>query len=99
MKDKIQYKLEKDGTEFCAYLDGEQVGEVSFWADDRGRIVIDHTGVNPEHQGKNIGTGLIKCVVDLARAQNKRIVPACSFARAVFERHPEFNDARMTHSN
>lgn len=97
MTDNIQYKLENDGTSYCAYLDNEKVGDITFVKTGVGTLIIDHTGVDNRFQGKSIGTGLVKCVVDLARQQNKKIIPLCPFARAVFQRHPEFHDVQLPH--
>lgn len=99
MTDNIQYKLENNGNTFCAYDGDTKIGNISFAKTDAGTIIIDYTGVNNKYQGKNIGTELVKRVVELAREQDKRIIPVCSFARSVFQKHPEFDDVRIAHGN
>jgi predicted GNAT family acetyltransferase len=92
MKDKIQYKLGNDGNEYCACLNGERIGDITFVKTGVSPLIIDHTGVDDKFQGQGIGAELVRHVVGLARKQNKKIIPLCPFARAIFQRHPEFND-------
>jgi predicted GNAT family acetyltransferase len=58
-------------------------------------VVINHTGVDKELQGKNIGFQLVEAVVEQARAEGKKVVPVCSFAKAIIEKTEEFKDVLM----
>jgi hypothetical protein len=53
---------------------------------------IDHTGVPKRLEGRGVGATLVKRAILDARAQGFRILPACSFVRAQFKRHPEWSD-------
>jgi predicted GNAT family acetyltransferase len=69
-------------------------GEVSYaWA-DAGRIVIEHTGVRRQYEGRGLGKRLVYTVVEFARQKGIRITPRCPFARALFERSDSFDDVR-----
>lgn len=57
-----------------------------------GRMVIDHTGVPDAIGGRGIAGILVKAALDLARARGWRVVPACSYAAAYIQRHPEYAD-------
>ncbi|MDR0727054.1 MAG: N-acetyltransferase [Rickettsiales bacterium] len=92
MANNIQYKLENNGTEFCAYSDNQEIGDITFVKTGDSTLIIDHTGVDARYKGQSIGTELVRQVVKLARKENKKIIPLCPFARAVFQKHPEFND-------
>lgn len=99
MTDKIQYKLEDSGTMFCAYIDGKRIGEITFVPTGADKLIIDRTAVDSEYQGRNIGAGLVNSVVEYARKNNLGIIPLCRFARVIFDRHPEYNDVRISREN
>jgi predicted GNAT family acetyltransferase len=57
-----------------------------------GTMVIEHTEVDKTLRGRDIGDQLISKAVEFARSQNLKILPVCSFARAVFEMKKEYRD-------
>ncbi len=56
--------------------------------------VAEHTLVPPEIAGQGIAAKLVEALIEDARAQGFRIVPACSYVAAAFARHPEWADLR-----
>ncbi len=58
-------------------------------------LIFDHTYV-PEHmRGQGVAEKLVDHAVAFARAEGKTVVPACSYVRALFDRHPErYGDIR-----
>jgi hypothetical protein len=57
-----------------------------------GLVIIDHTEVPAAFRGQGLGLALVARAVDDARAAGKQILPLCPFARAQFDRHPEWHD-------
>jgi predicted GNAT family acetyltransferase len=57
-----------------------------------GRIVIDHTGVPRELEGRGIARALLDRALNDARALGLTITPQCSYIVAQFARHPEWAD-------
>ncbi|MEX3314191.1 GNAT family N-acetyltransferase [Sulfitobacter sp. PS-8MA] len=55
-------------------------------------IIIDHTGVPDALRGKGVGQALVKRGVEDARAEGRKIVPLCPFAKAQIERHADWQD-------
>ncbi len=55
-------------------------------------IVIDHTIVDPRLRGQGIAGELIKKVVEMAREENLKIVPVCSYAVVKLTRTNEYQD-------
>jgi hypothetical protein len=53
------------------------------------RLVITHTGVPPELEGRGIGGALVAAALDRAVAEELTVVPLCPFARGWLERHPD----------
>ncbi|MEM1379466.1 MAG: GNAT family N-acetyltransferase [Pseudomonadota bacterium] len=55
-------------------------------------IIIDHTGVPGALRGKGVGVALVQRAVEDARAEGKKILPLCPFAKAQIAKHPEWQD-------
>jgi len=54
-----------------------------------GRLVLVHTEVPFELEGRGIGGRLVTAAVDRAAREELTLVPLCPFARGWLERHPE----------
>ena len=57
-----------------------------------GSILIKHTEVHPQFEGKGYGSTLIRGILDKARAEGKSVIPICPFAAAFVRRHAEYHD-------
>lgn len=97
MEYNISYTLYPNGLGFYAECDGQHVGEITFASLGFNKIIIDYTEVISEFRHREIGLNLVRCVADLARTQNRKIMPLCPFARAMFNRYSEFDDVRISH--
>lgn len=53
-------------------------------------IVLRHTEVAAEHEGKGYGSTLAKQALDDVIAQGKKIAIRCGFIAAYVNRHPEY---------
>ena len=53
------------------------------------RLVLVHTEVPFELEGRGIGGRLVTAAVDRAAREGLTLVPLCPFARGWLERHPE----------
>ena len=56
---------------------------------DDGRLVLLHTEVPEELEGRGIGGILVAAAVDFAAAGALTVVAVCPFARGWLQRHPE----------
>jgi predicted GNAT family acetyltransferase len=54
-----------------------------------GRLVLVHTEVPFELEGRGIAGRLVTAAVDRAAREDLTLVPLCPFARGWLERHPE----------
>ncbi len=77
---------------FKATEDNKEAGRMTYsWAGD-SRIIIDHTEVNPDFKGKNVGKTILMEIVNFAREKNIKILPLCPFAKSVFDKVEEIRD-------
>jgi predicted GNAT family acetyltransferase len=56
------------------------------------RIVITHTEVDPEHEGRGLGSAAARAVLDDVRGRGLLVQPLCPFMAAYIARHPEYTD-------
>ena len=54
-------------------------------------MTLTHTIVPDAIGGRGVASGLTRAAFDYARAHDLKIRPACSYAAAWVERHPEVN--------
>ena len=57
-----------------------------------GRLVITHVEAPPELRGTGAAGRLMDGVMRAARAEEAKVLPLCSYARAWMQRHPEHKD-------
>ena len=53
------------------------------------RLVLIHTEVPAELEGRGIGGALVTAAVDRAAREGLTLVPLCPFARGWLQRHPD----------
>ena len=63
---------------------GKMVAEITYSVSDK-IIIIDHTFVDPSLRGQGIASKLVDSVVELAKKENKKIIPLCPYAKKLFE--------------
>jgi len=86
-----QQNNEKNGM-FEAFIDGRHAGEMTYtWAGE-DKFIIDHTDVEEAYNGLGVGMNLLNAVVDFARKENKKVIPLCPFASAMFKKHTELQE-------
>ena len=79
-----------DSGDSCFYKNDENenlICEISYSIADNNMISIDRTFVNDDYRGQGIAAQLVDRVVEMAREENKKIIPRCPFAKGIFERN------------
>lgn len=66
--------------------------EVHFVRVGDSRIILDHTHVAEHLRGQNVGQQLVKAAVEYAKKEKLQVIPLCPFAKAEFEKHPEYQE-------
>jgi predicted GNAT family acetyltransferase len=87
-------ELEVRHGEGCFYVErgGRTLAELTYAMDDEGRAVLEHTRVDDELRGEGVARRLVDAAVAWARATGTRLVPVCSYARAIFHRDRSLSD-------
>ncbi|MGD1848639.1 MAG: GNAT family N-acetyltransferase [Salibacteraceae bacterium] len=90
----MEFKIEESGSkgEVTAVEAGKTLGTMTYSVAGEHLIIIDHTDVAPEGQGKAIGKRLLFTLVEELRASNRKAMPLCPFANAMFKKLPEIRD-------
>jgi predicted GNAT family acetyltransferase len=57
-----------------------------------GKIMFTHTEVPPAHEGKGVGSALIRFALASARERRLKVIPICPFFAAYIKKHSEEQD-------
>ena len=74
---------EPEGTGVLAYVLGD------------GEVVLSHTVVPPELEGRGVGSTLARAALGWAAQQHLAVVQQCSFVRDFLARHPDEVDVEI----
>jgi predicted GNAT family acetyltransferase len=72
------------GTDEVGFIEYDPIGEHS--------ILIKHTEVKSQHEGKGYGSELVRRALDDVRSQGRTVVPICPYALNFVRRHREYAD-------
>jgi uncharacterized protein len=68
------------------------VAEIVYAKSGDNTLIIEHTEVDEPLRDRNIGYELVHKTVDFARMHNMKVSPICPFAKAVFDKKPDWAD-------
>ena len=88
----IYHTLTGDRGRYWADLGAGQQAEMTYFRRADGTIIIDHTGVPHEFEGRGIALRLVKRAIADAREGEFRIVPQCPYVAVQFRRHPDWSE-------
>lgn len=71
-----------------AHLDGALAGVLDY-VPRRGRIILVHTEVSPEFEGRGVAAALTRFALDDARRLERRVIVTCPYVKRYLARHPE----------
>lgn len=74
-----------------ARIDGALAG-VAVYVPADGMRVITHTEVDPEYEGRGVGSALARFALDDIRARDTKVMPLCPFVLGWMQRHPDYAD-------
>jgi len=88
----IQHRQTENKGMFYIEEEGNILAEMTYAHSDPEHIIIEHTQVDDELKGQNVGFTLVNHAVEYARQHNLKIMPVCPFAKAVFDKKPDLRD-------
>ena len=74
---------------FEAHVDGKLAGFIQYQVRPDA-VVLVHTQVLDEFEGKGVGSVLVRRVLDDIRARDGKIIPTCPFVAEYIRRHPDY---------
>ena len=90
----MQIKHREIGSKGLFYIEieGEKLAEMTYSKAGDSLIIIDHTEVSEKLKGQGAGKQLVQAAVSYAREHHIKILPLCPFAKAVFDKTPDYSD-------
>ena len=65
---------------------------VAVYSPMEGKIMFTHTEVPEAHEGKGVGSALIRAGLAYAREKGLSVIPTCPFFASYIARHPDQQD-------
>jgi predicted GNAT family acetyltransferase len=78
---------------FFIERDGRRVAELTYRMAGED-VAITYTYVESKLRGGTLAGDLVEAAVQWARADKRKVIPMCSYVRAVFARTPGYADVR-----
>jgi predicted GNAT family acetyltransferase len=89
---EIKHRNDEKKGAFEIYSDGKKAGEMTYtWAGE-DKFIIDHTEVDEAYNGKGLAKQLVFAGAEYARANGKKVIPLCTYAKATFQKNKEIQD-------
>lgn len=73
-------------------LDTNEVGFIEYDPVGTDSILLKHTEVLPQFEGKGYGSQLVSRMLDDVRQQGKTVIPICPYALNFIRRHRDYHD-------
>lgn len=89
---EIKHRKEENKGAFIAEENGTKAGEMTYSQAGADKIIIDHTEVNADFNGKGVGKQMVLAAVAYARENKMKILPLCPFAKATFDKNKDIQD-------
>lgn len=94
----ITFKTSDDGCHIYAICHGRKIGSIFFLKIGRDKIMISESEIEPDYKTESIEFSLIEQVINIARAQHRKVITICPYILDIFKKHPEFDDVRLLNS-
>lgn len=85
-------EIKKGKNMFYIGDENSPIAKIVFNLNENNDLVVQSTKVDDSLRGKGIAGKLLSKVVELARQENKKIIPVCSYAVKVLNSSDEYMD-------
>lgn len=76
---------------FEIVVDDELAGYAEY-RQEGSSVAFTHTVVEPQYEGKGVGSALASGALDAVRSASGSVLPYCPFIRSYIQRHPAYLD-------
>ena len=77
---------------FYIEVNNETIAEMTYVWTGTDKIIVDHTEVDEQLKGQNIGKKLFYEMIKWVREKQIKVIPLCPFVKSVFSKTTEYND-------
>lgn len=90
----MEILLKEEGSKGAAYVGDYNKPDAAMTYSIAGDdlLIMDHTEVSDIFRGQGVGRKLLDAIVAKARAENKKILPLCPYAKSVFDKVSSIGD-------
>ena len=89
---QVQHKSGDGKGCFYVKVDNDILAKLTYAQTGKEQMLLEHTEVDDELRGKNVGYQMVTAAVSYARQHNLKIIPICPFVQSVFEKKPDYAD-------
>ena len=87
----IDVRNQPEQSRYAVFLDDELAGFAAY-QERGGEILLTHTEVDSRFEGKGVGSGLARGVLDDVRSRDLAALPYCAFMNGYIKRHEEYRE-------
>jgi uncharacterized protein len=90
---EVHHKQTDNKGMFFIQPEGDEIlAELIYMKKGGDTIIVEHTHVDDELRGQNVGFQLVSAAVEYARSHHLKIIPMCTFTKSVIDKKPDFQD-------
>ena len=94
-QNEITFEIADDGCRIYAICHERKIGSIFFIKIGADKIMISDAEIEPEYKNQDIELYLTQRIIEMARAQNRKVMSICPYISDIFKQHPEFDDVRL----
>ena len=91
---ELKHETSKQSNRFYLLDDEKEIGEITYSYISERLIDINHTEIDTNYRGQNLGQKLIDAIVNYAREHNLKAKASCPYVAKVFGRTAQYDDIK-----
>jgi predicted GNAT family acetyltransferase len=88
----VEHQDDDEKGTFHVVTGGRRSAEMAYTHAGPSTIIISHTQVSDALRGQGVGRRLLDALVAWARAEQRKVIALCPYARSEFEKDPSIRD-------
>ena len=91
---ELIHEESKNEDRFYLLDDDKEIGEIVYAYVNEALIDINHTEVDPNYRGQNLGQKLIEAVANYSRENKLKATASCPYVAKVFGKTDQYDDIK-----